>query len=391
MKRALLTSLICAALAGCNFTHMNTDTVDRPDVGIGTGAAVIYPGEAGPVVQPRMGQPGAEEAAPGLETTMIGGMTGESVQARKEREVPFIGPLTVLFGYPFWLFGKNIKEKADAEVAKQNSGAPQPTTPDEAERQRLARENEKLREELLQGNAPALGGSQIRPRSSRGGAADSSLGSSISAELAALERSLSGGPAQSPSEPPTPGASPTPPPDPGRTAPPELAANGSRRAIDRDGDGRMDRLLVFDDQDRLARTEEDLDGDGNLESITVYEDGEVVRRRLDSDGDGVADSWSFFRAGEMVRHEVDRDGDGFRDLVMLYDTGQLVREEEDANGDGRADIVVRYVGGEIEQRDEDIDFDGVPDVQSFYEGGKLVRREVHSEAGMERAQSGAGS
>ena len=259
-------------------------------------------------------------------------------------------------GYPFWIFGKNVHQKADRAESGETPERP-PLTTDEAERQRLVAENERLRRELERG-PPAGGGSVLRSaRSGRSGASGS-----IAQELAALERSLGATPA--------PEAAPAP-------------RRGSREARDEDGDGRLDQLLLYDANDRLSRSEEDLDGDGRLESVTVYEAGEVVRKRVDTDGDGTVDSWSFFSAGKLERHEVDRDADGFRDLVMIYADGELLREEEDRNGDGRADLTLYYDDGDVVERHEDVDFDGAPDVLSFYERGKLVRREVRSEALLE--------
>ena len=232
-----------------------------------------------------------------------------------------------------------------------------PLTTDEAERQRLVAENERLRREIERGPTQAPVGSGPVARAPGAGGPD--LSASIAQELAALERSLGGGT-------PIPEAAPAP-------------RRGSREARDEDGDGRLDHLLLYDAQDRLSRSEEDLDGDGRLESVTVYEAGEVARKRVDTDGDGNVDSWSFFSDGKLERHEVDRDADGFRDLVMIYADGELLREEEDRNGDGRADLTLYYQDGDLTERHEDIDFDGAPDVLSFYERGMLVRREVRSE------------
>ncbi len=259
--------------------------------------------------------------------------------------------------YPFWIFGKNVHEKADKAEGEETPGRPLLTT-DEAERQRLVAENDRLRRELERG-PPAGGG----PVVGSGGSDGPGVSRSIAQELAALERSLGAGT-------PAPEAAPVP-------------RRGSREARDEDGDGRLDHLLLYDANDRLSRSEEDLDGDGRLESVTIYEAGEVVRKRVDTDGDGNVDSWSFFGDGKLERHEVDRDADGFRDLVMIYADGELLREEEDRNGDGRADLTLYYADGDVVERHEDVDFDGVPDVLSFYERGKLVRREVRSEGLLE--------
>lgn len=353
--RLAIALLACLALACGQLRHVDTQDEARPETDLGVGATVMYPGQPAPPLgsQTRTG-----------DLTAIGGSHQEKSLDTKDRSVPIVGPLLTLFGYPFWIFGKDVHEKADA-AQRQETPARPPLTSDEAERQRLLAENERLRRELARpgGAQPPFGAAPTGLAPAIPTGAPTGTATSISQELVALERSL--------------GVAPQRP----ARAPAE--ARGARVARDEDGDGRLDRLLVYDAGDRLVRSEEDLDGDGRLESVTLYDGGEVVRKRVDTDADGIVDSWSFFRDGELVRHEVDRDGDGFRDLVMFYAAGELVREEEDRNGDGRTDVTVVYDGGDVVERHEDVDFDGTPDVLSFYERGKLVRREVRSEGLLE--------
>lgn len=368
---------------------MDTDHVDRPDIAVGAGATVVMPGQAPPVVTNQGAQaPGGGGA--GSEITMLGGTTGEAVVANKERKVPILGPLTVLFGYPFWIFGASLDEKAKKEAEKQRQGgtAEQPAlTPDERERERLRQENERLQRELTQqrGAAPSAAApvapvASAPPARSQAAARPALQTASIAAELAALERSLT----QRAEPAPAPGPAPSPAPAPVAQRPEPV---GSKRALDQTGDGKVDRLDSYDADQKLVRSEEDLDGDGRMETISVYEDGVLSRRRADNDGDGQTDAWSFYRGGDLERHEIDRDRDGFRDLSLHYVAGRLAREEEDKNGDGRADVISRYADGEIAERSEDVDFDGQPDVVSFYEKGKLLRREVRSQELLERAGS----
>lgn len=360
--RPLLAIACALPLAGCiDFDHSNRDVVQQPDIAVGTGATIIYPGQSAPAASRGSGQPGAAGAeTQGGDITMIGGAAQEASGSQQTRKVPIIGPITALFGYPFWIFGKSLEEKARDEAAEERGGASPPPSPDEQERQRLHEENQRLQREL-QGAPPTP--PSATPVEAGSGA------SAIARELAALERSL-GVPGR--------GAAPEPPP---------LRDGSFREARDRDGDGRVDRWVIYDEAERVRRTEEDSDGDGRIDAITLYEAGQVSRKRMDADGDGATDSWSFYRDGELVRHEVDRDRDGFRDLVLIYAGGELLREEEDRNGDGRPDVVVLYRDGDVLQRDEDLDFDGTPDVRSFYEHGALVRREVRSEELLERAQT----
>jgi hypothetical protein len=374
VKRVVCLALAAALLAGCGtLVHEDTDRVDRPDIAVGTGAAVIMPGQAAPAVT-NEGARNPDGSPAGLETTMIGGTTGEATRSTKERKLPIIGPFTTLLGYPFWIFGKSVREKADQAQRQSSSQGPsaEPAlTPDERERARLSAENDRLRRELEKqaGAPPAV---SAAPTSAPYSPTRRGL---IGAELAALERELG---ARAPAREPAPAPAP-------RTSAPEPDAT-RRHALDQDGDGRIDRIDVYDPSGRRVRSEEDLDGDGRMETVSVHDGDRLVRRRVDADGDGLADQWSFYEAGELVRHEVDRDGDGFRDVSTFYASGQVAREEEDHNRDGRPDVIARYANGKIAEREEDLDFDGVPDVRSFYQDGKLARREVRSEELVERGQ-----
>ncbi len=82
---------------------------------------------------------------------------------------------------PFWIFGKSVEEKARdgaEEQRKQGSGpsaASSARTPDEAQREQLRRENERIQQELAER-------SRAQPQSGPP--------PSIGDELAALERAL---------------------------------------------------------------------------------------------------------------------------------------------------------------------------------------------------------
>jgi hypothetical protein len=378
-----LVALLCLApfLFACAFDHTNTDTADRPEIDVGSGGSIIYPGQTSPGMPNRSGGGGSSSAGgAGADagTTMLGGAGGEATTSTKSRNTP-LGPLTAIFGYPFWIFGKSLSEKADQAVEQRESGQPEsngsdqsrPATPDDLERARISRENQEIMEQLGQ-----------RQRAARGGESQS-----IGDELAALERSLGTVPSEPQATPNAPRAENAVDRDgDGRPDLWVFAEEGSRRreALDENYDGRSDLEHTYGPDGRLERTQEDLDGDGRFESVVVYEDGNPLRKRADTDRDGQVDTWSFYSGGELARHEVDRDGDGFRDLILLYQQGELAREEEDKNGDGRSDLVTYYAAGKIQQRDEDLDFDGIPDIQSYYDDGKLVRREVRSEELLER-------
>jgi hypothetical protein len=419
MLRSSCVLLLVGSL-GCGFSHIDRDQASRPETVLGTRATILMPGEAPPPMGPLGGSPagsGSSAATPAAgagqsgggtvstqqsgnaqsgsstshgggsaggseEMTMLGGSSGETEGETRTRDVP-LGPLAVLFGYPYWLFGKKPAAQA-AEAAAERAGelersavpdgAPIRRGPDDVERARLEQENARMAREL--------GSPEAAPTPAVGGGAPSALRD----ELAALERTIgSGAHAGAPAREAV---------DRNRDGRPDLWSQrepaGSRRElVDDDGDGRAERALYYDADRRLSRVEEDLDGDGQFETTSLYENGQVSRRRADSDGDGQTDAWSYFEAGEMVRHEVDNNHDGFRDLVMHYRAGELVREELDRNGDGRPDLVTHYRDGQLAERQDDVDYDGVPDVASYYKDGKLIRRDASSEQALRSWESEA--
>lgn len=391
---------LIALLAGCGLGYQNHQVDRRPDRALGVGARIINPGESSPALRMPPGSTAARSqtssnSAPGRQSssstssgnpnvpddenlTLIGGHSGSLQESQTQKEGPAFLPL---LGYPFWFLGKSLAAKTDRAVEREVENASQAAvpqtapvhTPDDAERERLRRENALLRDQLQHTQ-------QGRSRRSR-------ALPTIADELAALESSLAPpSPEPPPSRPPLPYAGVSPPETVDRNGDGRAdlwvySESGGRlkEAIDEDHNGRVDKILYYDAERRLQRSEQDVDGDGVLETVTLFRDGDAVRRRTDSDGDGQADAWSFYRAGELERHEVDRDGDGFRDLVLSYVGGELVREEEDRNGDGRPDRATLYSHGEIAAIQEDLDYDGVTDVESVYENGKLVRRDLNSE------------
>ncbi|MFI5315823.1 MAG: hypothetical protein ACHQ6T_08985 [Myxococcota bacterium] len=329
--------------------------------------------------------------------TLIGQTTEEASSSTEKKQFLPIGPL---FGYPFWVLGKSLGEKADDAKKEQMepkaaAAPPAVRTQDDAERDRLVRENEALRQELEQRARTAAPAAQPAPRAA------------IGDELASLERSLnrrSG--ATAPVEAAPTAGRPLLPHEPGLGTPEARDRNGDGKpdewiysangrpvtdALDDDFDGRVDRINHYDAKGRLVSSDEDLNGDGVMETTSLYdENGKLARRRTDSDGDGQADTWSFYKDGELVRTEIDKNGDGFRDEITIYEHGKIVRQEEDRNGDGRPDVVSIYRDGQLVEKREDLDFDGTPDVVSRYENGKLVSREASSAEVFEKWENEGG-
>ena len=91
-----LLSCACVLLSACGFAHVNRDSANRPERSTGSAARVILPGEA----PPDMSEPVVTS-----EPVLIGGGSSESDRSERVRDVP-LGPLAVLFGYPFWILGE---------------------------------------------------------------------------------------------------------------------------------------------------------------------------------------------------------------------------------------------------------------------------------------------
>jgi hypothetical protein len=98
----------------------------------------------------------------------------------------------------------------------------------------------------------------------------------------------------------------------------------SVRVEDRNGDGRPDVWMRFDDQ------------------------GHRIEVDIDSNFDGHPDIQEYYQRDTLVRREVDRDFNGQTDLVEEFDleTGDRARSVVDVDNDGTADLLVLFRKGE---------------------------------------------
>jgi hypothetical protein len=114
--------------------------------------------------------------------------------------------------------------------------------------------------------------------------------------------------------------------------------------IDRDGDGRVDRVEFYVPNATPApgaapslidRAEESDGRGGPVVRRESYRDGIIARVDEDTDGDGRADKWEHYDAGTLARVEMDLQGKGFPSRRLVYAPGGgVVRVEADPDGDG---------------------------------------------------------
>src|SRR6056297_749394 len=72
---------------------------------------------------------------------------------------------------------------------------------------------------------------------------------------------------------------------------------------DTDKDGRIDRVVYFDEKGKIKRLEADSNQDGSMDRFQYYKEESLVRLERDLDDDGRIDCRDFFENGKRVRQE----------------------------------------------------------------------------------------
>jgi hypothetical protein len=97
-------------------------------------------------------------------------------------------------------------------------------------------------------------------------------------------------------------------------SPPEIGSE-----LDRDGDGKVDYRVYYDERGGVAREEMDFDYDGTMDTFYFYQAGVLQRQEIDSNRDGKVDLWVYLLDGSYVkRYERDTDGDGKPDMARDF-------------------------------------------------------------------------
>jgi hypothetical protein len=114
------------------------------------------------------------------------------------------------------------------------------------------------------------------------------------------------------------------------------------RESDVNGDGKKDVIRYYDDEGRSLREEADRNFDGKMDVVLVFQDGKVVRKELDENHDGRVDTKLFLENGKPIRAERDLAGRSTDthwqpDRWEYYEDDQMVRMGTDLDGDQRVD------------------------------------------------------
>ena len=108
-------------------------------------------------------------------------------------------------------------------------------------------------------------------------------------------------------------------------ATPSAAARGTPNGIvelDRNGDGKVDYRVIFDQGGLAAREELDFNNDGIMDTLYHYRGGVLQKVEIDSKNTGAIDIWVYLLDGTYVqRYERDTNGDGKPDLIRSFDGG----------------------------------------------------------------------
>jgi hypothetical protein len=128
--------------------------------------------------------------------------------------------------------------------------------------------------------------------------------------------------------------------------------------LDHSGDGKIDEKFFYDGG-RLARIETDRDFDGRVDLILVYDrHGDPLEYRSDDDFDGKLESVTHLRNGQPLKWQADWDGDGQPDVRSVYEHGVIGKTEYLDRASGRVVKTVTHRGGKAARAALDLDGDG---------------------------------
>jgi hypothetical protein len=114
------------------------------------------------------------------------------------------------------------------------------------------------------------------------------------------------------------------------------------RESDLNADGNKDVIRYYSEDGRPLREEADRNFDGKMDQLTVFQEGQILRQEFDSQGDGKVDTKIYFDAGKPLRAERDLQARSTADRWQpdrweYYEEGRVVRMGTDLDGDGKVD------------------------------------------------------
>lgn len=120
------------------------------------------------------------------------------------------------------------------------------------------------------------------------------------------------------------------------------AAFAYKTEIDRNFDGAVDDIFLYDGGGTTTSRESDDDFDGFFESKSRYRDGNAALTTIDMDRDGKIDRMLYFQRSILDREEI-LDDEAERVVATLYyERLRLARSEHDLDGDGFAETLRTY-------------------------------------------------
>jgi hypothetical protein len=140
--------------------------------------------------------------------------------------------------------------------------------------------------------------------------------------------------------------------------------------VDSDFDGKLDQWQHKSEDDRLLKVEYDKNGDGKIDQIDIFDGSEKpVRVELDRDFDGTLDQVQHYSKGFILKYiEKDSKFSGLIDWREVYGPdNKVARLETDENQDGKKDVFQYFSAeGHMERVEYDTSYDGKIDRWEFF-------------------------
>ena len=113
--------------------------------------------------------------------------------------------------------------------------------------------------------------------------------------------------------------------------------------MDRNYDGVIDRVEVYDEKGIIIRVEADTTGDGKMNEWIYYKKGNPTKAEKDVNGDGKVDTFlTYDDKGMIIKSETDTNRDGKINEWVSYKNGKPIKAEKDTKGDGKPDTWITY-------------------------------------------------